>query len=388
MLNLSKQFTQTSHQDAFSRSKLGESQKWVVKIGSAMITNHGAGIDEKAINAWVADIVELRQQGKEVVLVSSGAVAAGMQKLNLSARPAELSKVQAAAAVGQMSLLKAYETAFAPFGIQTAQVLITHEDCADRKRYLNIRTTLRSLLDYGVVPIVNENDAITYEEIRFGDNDSIGALMANLIDADLYVILTDQQGMFNDNPTVNPKAELISVADADDKSLLDMASEGGALGRGGMVTKVNAAQLAARSGTATVIAPGADMAIIAKIADGQTVGTLLLPPKIRQGARKQWLMSQLQVAGKLIVDAGAEKALCQQGKSLLPVGVKAVHGAFQRGELVSVVNDSGIQIAKGLINYSADDAGRILGTTSDGINKVLGYRHANEMMHRDNLVVI
>jgi glutamate 5-kinase len=387
MLNLSNQAS-SIYQDDFSRSKLGASQKWVVKIGSAMITNHGAGIDEKAINAWATDIAKLLQQGKEVVLVSSGAVAAGMQKLGLQARPAELSKVQAAAAVGQMSLLKAYETAFAPFGIQTAQVLITHEDCADRKRYLNIRTTLRALLDYGVVPIVNENDAVTYDEIRFGDNDSIGALMANLIDASLYVILTDQQGMFNDNPSVNPAAELISVADADDKSLINMASEGGALGRGGMVTKVNAAQLAARSGTATVIATGADMGIISKIANGETVGTVLLPPKVKQGARKQWLMSQLQVSGKLVVDSGAENALCQQGKSLLPVGVKAVQGDFQRGELVSVVNSSDMQIAKGLINYSSVDANRILGMTSDGISEVLGYRHADEIVHRDNLVVM
>jgi glutamate 5-kinase len=238
------------------------------------------------------------------------------------------------------------------------------------------------------VPIVNENDAVTYDEIRFGDNDSIGALMANLIDASLYVILTDQQGMFNDNPSVNPAAELISVADADDKSLINMASEGGALGRGGMVTKVNAAQLAARSGTATVIATGADMGIISKIANGETVGTVLLPPKVKQGARKQWLMSQLQVSGKLVVDSGAENALCQQGKSLLPVGVKAVQGDFQRGELVSVVNSSDMQIAKGLINYSSVDANRILGMTSDGISEVLGYRHADEIVHRDNLVVM
>lgn len=365
-----------------------DAQRWVVKIGSAMITNHGLGIDHQRIKDWVADIAHLHQRGKQVVLVSSGAVAAGMQRLGLSERPDNLADLQAAAAVGQMGLLEAYETAFQAFDLKTAQVLITHEDCADRRRYLNIRMTVNALLSYGVIPIVNENDVVAFDEIRFGDNDSIGAMMANLVDAGLYVILTDQQGLYDANPVDNPNAQLIQTASAGDKTLLALASGGGRLGSGGMQTKLLAAQRAAQSGTATIIAPGSQVGVIGKLHVGDEIGTFLVPEQDRQTARKQWLMSRLQVRGDVVIDAGAVHAIVEQGRSILPVGVKQITGDFRRGDLLSILNEGGAEIARGISNYGTQDLQQIAGRRSEEIRRELGHDVHDEFIHRDNMVLV
>lgn len=365
-----------------------DAQRWVVKIGSAMITNHGLGIDHQRIKDWVADIAHLHRSGKQVVLVSSGAVAAGMQRLGLSARPDNLADLQAAAAVGQMGLLEAYEAAFQAFDLKTAQVLITHEDCADRRRYLNIRMTVNALLSYGVIPIVNENDVVAFDEIRFGDNDSIGAMMANLVDAGLYVILTDQQGFYDANPAENPNAQLIRIANAGDKTLLALASGGGRLGSGGMQTKLLAAQRAAQSGTATIIAPGSQVGVIGKLHAGDEIGTFLVPEQDRQTARKQWLMSRLQVRGNVVIDAGAVHAIVEQGRSILPVGIKQIAGDFSRGDLLSILNEEGAEIARGISNYGAQDLQKIAGKRSEEVRYVLGHDVHDEFIHRDNMVLV
>lgn len=370
-----------------SRQTIQNSRRWVVKIGSALLTNGGRSLAVEAIADWVGQIATLREQGIDVVLVSSGAVAAGMSRLGWARRPHELSHLQAAAAVGQMDLVQTYQSEFQQFGLQTAQVLLDHDDLRSRERYLNARSTLNTLLEFGVVPIVNENDTVVTDEIRFGDNDTLGALVANLIEADTLCILTDQEGMYDSNPSTNPKARLITEAKAKDPSLDAKAGGSGALGRGGMITKVRAARLAARSGANTLIVGGKLDRVITRLARGQVLGTLLTADQQPQAARKQWLAGQLQTRGTLVVDEGAERALTEKGRSLLPVGVKSARGRFHRGDLVVCENSEGKEIARGLVNYSLSEALQICGHGTADIEKILGYNDGDELIHRDNLVL-
>ncbi|WP_252272638.1 glutamate 5-kinase [Pseudomonas subflava] len=371
------------------RDKVTGAQRWVVKIGSALLTADGRGLDRSAMAVWVEQMVALREAGVELVLVSSGAVAAGMSSLGWSSRPSAIHELQAAAAVGQMGLVRAWESSFAELGRHTAQVLLTHDDLSDRKRYLNARSTLRTLVDLGVVPVINENDTVVTDEIRFGDNDTLAALVANLVEADLLVILTDRDGMFDADPRHNPEAQLISEARADDPSLDAVAGgTGGALGRGGMQTKLRAARLAARSGAHTVIVGGRIERVLDRLKAGERLGTLLAPERGMLAARKQWLAGHLQTRGTLVLDAGAVKALTADRKSLLPVGVREVQGSFRRGEMVVCVGPDGREIARGLANYSALEAQKIVGQSSDAIEKLLGYVDEPELVHRDNLVLV
>ncbi|MEQ1440774.1 glutamate 5-kinase [Fontimonas sp. SYSU GA230001] len=371
-----------------SRAGLAEGRRWVVKVGSSLVTAKGAGLDLAAIADWCAQIAQLRRAGVQVVLVSSGAVAEGMARLGLKKRPAVLHELQAAAAVGQMGLVRAYEAEFQKHGLKAAQILLTHEDVSDRSRYLNAQGTLNQLLEFGVVPVVNENDTVATDEIRLGDNDTLGALTVNLIRADLLVILTDQEGLFDADPRSNPDAQLVSEADLADSRLLAMAGTSkGELGRGGMRTKVGAAYTAARSGAATLIAHGRKPDVLKRIRAGEAVGTLLKPSQGVMAARKRWIAGQLQVRGRLTLDDGAVRVLRDQGRSLLPVGVRAVEGDFGRGDLVVCVDGAGNEVARGLCNYDADDARRILGAKSDEISVRLGGPGEPEMIHRDNLVL-
>lgn len=371
-----------------SRTIAKQAKRWVIKIGSALLTNDGAGLDRKAIDSWVEQIADLMARGNEVILVSSGAIAEGVARLGLKTRPESIHELQAAAAVGQMGLIQAYESSFMRFERHTAQILLDHDDMANRQRYLNARGVLQTLLSLGVVPVVNENDTVVTDEIRFGDNDSLAALVANLVDADMLVILTDKDGLFNANPDTNPDAKLISEAMANDSDLDALASgSAGTLGRGGMVTKLQAARLAARSGCNTVIAGGRNQNILQQVAAGDSVGTLLQASQKPIAARKQWLAGQLQIKGKLVLDQGAVNVLTKQGSSLLAVGVSAVDGTFTRGELVSCVDAEGNEIARGLVNYSSDEADLIKGRSTESISEILGYREDDELIHRDNLVV-
>ena len=371
------------------RDKVSGARRWVVKIGSALLTADGRGLDQAAMAVWVDQMVALRAAGIELVLVSSGAVAAGMSRLGWAARPKAVHELQAAAAVGQMGLIRAWEASFARCDQQTAQILVTHDDLSDRKRYLNARSTLRTLLDLNVVPVINENDTVVTDEIRFGDNDTLAALVANLVEADLLVILTDRDGMYDADPRSNPQAGLISEARADDPALDAVAGgTGGALGRGGMQTKLRAARLAARSGAYTVIVGGRIEQVLARLKTGEQLGTLLAPERSRHAARKQWLAGHLQTRGTLTLDDGAVLALRQGNRSLLPVGVRAVQGAFRRGEMVVCVGPQGAEVARGLVNYSAAEAQRILGRPSDEIEKLLGYVDEPELIHRDNMILV
>ncbi len=372
-----------------SRIELGKARRWVVKVGSALVTNDGRGLDGEAISAWVDQLAALRGQGHEVILVSSGSVAEGMKRLGWSRRPSALHDLQAAAAVGQMGLVQVYESRFQRHGLHTAQVLLTHDDLADRHRYLNARSTLRSLVGLGVVPVINENDTVATDEIRFGDNDTLAALVANLVEADLLVILTDQRGLFDRDPRVHADAKLVSEGRAGDPALDAMAgTSGGVLGRGGMATKVRAAARAARSGTSTIIASGRETEVLLRLARGEDLGTLLSADQEPLAARKQWLAGQLKVKGRLALDDGAVRVLCQGGRSLLPVGVTAVDGDFRRGELVACVGADGREVARGLVNYSAEETRRIMGQASDRIETLLGYVDEPELIHRDDLVVL
>jgi glutamate 5-kinase len=371
------------------RVQLRQAKRLVIKIGSALLTNDGRGLDVAALGLWVDQIAELVSEGVEVVIVSSGSVAEGMSRLGWTVRPAQLHELQAAAAVGQMGLVQTWEAQFKRHDLHTAQILLTHDDLSDRRRYLNARSTLRALLDFGVVPVVNENDTVITDEIRFGDNDTLGALVANLIEADGLVILTDQVGLFDKDPRKNPDAALIEQRQAHDPELDAMAAgSAGALGRGGMQTKVRAARLAARSGAFTVIVGGKIEKVITQLRSGEPLGTLLLPEQGRIAARKQWLASHLQTRGKLTLDQGAVAVLCRGGRSLLPVGVKGIAGQFRRGEMVSCVDENGKEIARGLVNYDADEARAIAGLSSKRITEVLGYISDEEMVHRDNLVIV
>ena len=370
------------------RQVLLTARRWVVKVGSALLTADGRRLDKGVIHGLVQQLVTLRERGCEVVLVSSGAVAAGAVRLGFEDRPEDLHSLQAAAAVGQSALIRSYEEALAPQGINTALVLLSHADILARDRYLNARGTLGRLIDLGVIPVVNENDSVVTDEIRLGDNDTLAALVANLIDADVLLVLTDQDGLCDANPRENPDAAVISAAEVDDPRLDTMVGEGGQFGRGGMVTKLNAARLAARSGAVTVIANGRVPEVIPKVAAGEQLGTLLSTRHRPQSARKQWLASLLHIQGRLVLDAGAAAVVAAGDKSLLPVGVISVEGDFVRGDLVACVDVDGRQIARGLVNYSAEEALQLQGKSSKEIPVILGYGGDAEIIHRDNMVSV
>ncbi|MBB1125627.1 glutamate 5-kinase [Thiospirillum jenense] len=373
----------------FARARIPFTKRWVVKIGSALITRDGAGLDPDILQLWIEQIATRRRNGHQLVLVTSGAVAQGMVRMGWQRRPKMLHELQAAAAIGQMGLVRAYEDGFQRLGLHTAQVLLTRDDLADRRRYLNARSTLRTLLKLGVIPIINENDTVATDELRFGDNDTLAALVANLIEAELLILLTDQDGLFDADPRFNSDATLISTIPVNDAQLDVVAGgSGSALGSGGMTTKIRAARLAARSGCATVIAPGRGEQILTRIHHGELVGTLLTPVQEPQVAKKQWLAGHLQVRGRVMIDAGAVRALREQGKSLLAVGVKMVQGEFNRGEVVACVDLAGNEIARGLINYDANETRRIQGQSSTEFVELLGFIADPELIHRDNLVLL
>jgi glutamate 5-kinase len=373
----------SKHQQASS------AKRWVIKVGSSLVTKNGRGLNMEVIDKLAAQLATLVASEKEVILVSSGAIAEGMNRLGWDKRPHAVNELQAAAAVGQMGLIQAYESCLQKHALHSAQVLLTHEDLQDRKRYLNARTTLRKLLSLKVIPVVNENDTVATDEIKFGDNDTLAALVSNLIEADTLIILTDQEGVYEAPPNEGSENKLIHEIAAKD-SLLDKVAgpSAGKLGRGGMQTKVSAARLAARAGATTIITSGRIDNILLKIAMGESHGSLLYPDKEPLVARKQWIANQLYTRGELILDEGACKVICKEGKSLLPIGVQHVTGRFERGEVVSCLNDNGIEIARGLVNYSAKEANQLIGKTSAEIEAILGYVAEPELIHRDNLAVL
>lgn len=362
-------------------------RRCVVKIGTSLLTNDGRGLDHRAIGEWADQIAQLVREGVEVALVSSGSIAEGMHRLGWSERPEAVHELQAAAAVGQMGLVQSYESRFQRHGLHSAQILLTHDDIADRERYLNARSTLRTLMGLCVVPVVNENDTVSTEEIRFGDNDTVAGLVANLIEADELYILTDQDGLFSSDPRSDPRATLIREGEVGDPRLKAMAGPGGLFGRGGMQTKLRAAELAGRSGTATIIAAGREPDILLRLTRGERVGTRLVAGQVPMAARKRWLAGQVKLAGCLVLDPGAVGVLQTQGRSLLPVGVRAVRGTFSRGAVVACLDDAGREIARGLVNYSSDEAEKIAGLPSAAIGGTLGYAIEPELIHRDNLVL-
>ena len=370
------------------RAWITRARRWVVKVGSALLTDDGRGLDGRVIAALVEELAALRGSGHEVLLVSSGAVAAGVLRLAMPGRPTALHELQAAAAVGQSVLLRRYEEAFAGHGLLTAQVLLGHDDVVARDRYLNARATLKTLLAHGVVPVINENDTVVTDEIRFGDNDTLAALVANLVDADVLVLLTDQAGLYSADPRRNAGATLIAHAQAADRDLDTMVGDGGVLGRGGMVTKLRAARLAARSGTQTLIASGREVRVLARLADGEVLGTWLESGSAPENARRQWLASLVTSRGVVEIDDGAVSVLRAHGRSLLPVGVRAVIGEFRRGDVLLCRDAGGHEIARGLSNYSAAEVRQIMGCSSREIAGRLGYGGEPELIHRDNLVLL
>jgi len=372
-----------------SRVDLKRVKSCVVKIGSAVLTDNGQGLNRAAINLWVKQISELKSRGIDVIVVSSGSVAEGMVRLGWSARPHALQELQAAASVGQMGLIQAYEQSFQAEGFKTAQVLLTHDDLSNRTRYLNARATIKTLLDLSVVPIINENDVVANEELRVGDNDTLAAIIANLMSVDLLMILTDQDGFFDSDPRINAAALLLNEVSVNDSSLDRAASSaGGALGRGGMQTKLTAARIASRSGTATIIAPGLKDDVILDVIEGKQIGTLLVPNEAPVSARKRWLTAHLDVRGKVVLDKGAEQAIKKSGVSLLPIGVVGVKGGFERGELVACVSESGKELARGLVNYSSIEIDVIKRNKSSEIEHLIGFVGEPEIIHRDNLVLV
>lgn len=367
---------------------VANARRIVVKVGSSLVTDEGRGLDRTAIHRWGAEIAALRAAGKQVVVVSSGAVAEGMKRLGWTRRPSEMHELQAAAAVGQMGLAQVYESCFSEHGLQTAQVLLTHEDLADRRRYLNARSTLRTLLELAVVPIINENDTVVTDEIKFGDNDTLGALVTNLIDADVLVILTDQQGLYTADPRKDPTATLLPAVRAGDPRLEAIAGgTGSSIAKGGMITKVRAAQRAARGGASTVVASGRLDGVLKRLAAGESIGTQFVADIPRLAARKQWMADHLQLRGSVTVDDGAARALRAEGRSLLPIGVVEVQGDYERGEVIAIRNHQGEELGRGLSNYSSSDTRRIMRRASSEIEAILGYIEEPELIHRDDLVL-
>jgi len=375
------------NEHALMRESIKQSKRWVVKVGSSLVTNNGRGLDLSAIEDWAGQLVAMQKLGIQVVLVSSGAVAEGVARLDLKSRPKQVQLQQAAAAVGQMGLIQAYESCFMRHGVHAAQILLSHDDLSDRTRYLNARSTLTTLLEMGVIPVVNENDTVATAELCFGDNDTLAALVANLINADMMLILTDQDGLFDADPRSKPSAKLVANASATDGSLSAMAGKGSSLGRGGMVTKISAAKLASRSGTNTLIANGREQQILSRLLEGEEIGTLLYADSEPVTAKKQWLASQLNVKGSLVLDAGAVKVLKDSGRSLLAVGITSLAGQFARGEVVSCLDEAGVEIARGLVNYDSNEIEKIKGQSSDNIENLLGYAGEEEIIHRDNLIL-
>ncbi|MBP9940687.1 MAG: glutamate 5-kinase [Comamonas sp.] len=372
---------------------LQDARRIVVKVGSSLVTNEGRGLDEGAIEEWSRQLAALVHGDdgirREVIMVSSGAVAEGMKRLGWATRPKEIHELQAAAAVGQMGLVQMYETKLRTYNVGSAQVLLTHADLADRERYLNARSTLLTLLQLGVVPVINENDTVVNDEIKFGDNDTLGALVANLVDADALVILTDQKGLYTADPRSNPDAQFVHEAQAGDVKLEAMAGgAGSSIGKGGMLTKILAAKRAAGSGASTVIAWGREHAVLLRLTRGESIGTLLIAPTHKNQARKQWMMDHLQLHGAVTIDAGAALKVRDEGKSLLPVGMVAVEGDFSRGDVIAVRDAQGVEIARGLANYSSSEARLLCRHGSSEVEQLLGYRGEPEMVHRDNMVVL
>ena len=367
---------------------LRDARRIVVKVGSSLVTNEGRGLDEQAIGEWCRQLSALLRDGRELIMVSSGAIAEGMKRLGWQQRPHALNELQAAAAVGQMGLAQMYETQLRLHGLGSAQVLLTHADLADRERYLNARSTLLTLLSHGVLPVINENDTVVNDEIKFGDNDTLGALVANLVEADALIILTDQKGLYSTDPRVDPTATFVHTARAGDAQLEAMAGgAGSSIGKGGMITKILAAKRAAGSGASTVIAWGREKDVLLRLTKGESIGTLLVAPTQKQQARKQWMADHLQLRGSITVDKGAVDKVRQEGKSLLPIGMTAVEGEFSRGEVIAILDPQGIEIARGLANYASAEARLICRKPSGEIEASLGYVAEPEMVHRDNLVL-
>ncbi|MBI2727319.1 MAG: glutamate 5-kinase [Polaromonas sp.] len=374
--------------DTTSSSVLRNAKRIVVKVGSSLVTNEGRGLDFNAIGEWCTQLAALVKDGREVIMVSSGAIAEGMKRLGWANRPKAIHELQAAAAVGQMGLIQAYETKLRENGIGSAQVLLTHADLADRERYLNARSTLLTLLQLGVVPVINENDTVVIDEIKFGDNDTLGSLVANLVEADALIILTDQRGLYTADPRKNPDAKFVDVAKAGDPALEAMAGGvGSSIGSGGMITKILAAKRAAGSGASTVIAWGREPQALIRLTQGEAIGTLLVAQTQKNQARKQWIADHLQMRGSVTVDAGAVSKVRDEGKSLLPIGMTAVQGEFSRGDVIAVRDAEGVEIARGLANYSSSEARLICRKASSEFEKLLGYTGEAEMLHRTNLVL-
>jgi glutamate 5-kinase len=367
---------------------LRDARRIVVKVGSSLVTNEGRGLDEQAIGEWCRQLSALVRDGRELIMVSSGAIAEGMKRLGWTTRPKELHELQAAAAVGQMGLAQMYETKLRENGLGSAQVLLTHADLADRERYLNARSTLLTLLAHGVLPVINENDTVVNDEIKFGDNDTLGALVANLVEADALIILTDQKGLFTADPRRDPAATFVHEAKAGDPALEDMAGgAGSSIGRGGMLTKILAAKRAAGSGASTVIAWGREPDALLRLTQGEAIGTLLIAPTQKQQARKQWMADHLQLRGAIRVDDGAVAKLRHEGKSLLPIGMTAVTGDFSRGDVIAILDGLGQEVARGLANYASAEARLLCRKPSSDVESLLGYVAEAEMVHRDNLVL-
>ena len=377
--------------EASRSSVLRDARRIVVKVGSSLVTNEGKGLDEVAIGEWCRQMATLAKAdpAREIIMVSSGAIAEGMKRLGWTTRPHELHELQAAAAVGQMGLAQMYETKLREQGLRSAQVLLTHADLADRERYLNARSTLLTLLQHKVLPVINENDTVVNDEIKFGDNDTLGALVANLVEADALVILTDQKGLYTADPRVDAKASFVHEAKAGDPALEVMAGgAGSSIGKGGMITKILAAKRAAGSGASTVIAWGREPDVLLRLAAGEALGTLLVAPTQKQQARKQWMVDQLQLPGAVWVDSGAVSKVSREGKSLLPIGMNSVQGEFSRGDIIAICDEHGKAFARGLANYASAEARLLCRKASSEIEKLLGYVAEPEMVHRDNLVLI
>ena len=375
-------------QEKASANVLLNAKRIVVKVGSSLVTNEGRGLDAEAIGQWSEQLAALAKSGREVIMVSSGAIAEGMKRLGWVTRPKAIHELQAAAAVGQMGLVQMYETKLRENGMGSAQVLLTHADLADRERYLNARSTLLTLLSLGVVPVINENDTVVNDEIKFGDNDTLGALVANLVEADALIILTDQKGLYTADPRKDPSARFVDVGKAGDAALEAMAGgAGSSIGSGGMITKILAAKRAAGSGASTVIAWGREPSVLLRLTQGEAIGTLLVAQTAKNQARKQWMADHLQMRGSVTVDAGAAAKVAGEGKSLLPIGMTAVQGEFSRGDVIAVLSTDGVEMARGLSNYSSAEARLICRKSSSEFERLLGYTGEPEMVHRTNLVL-
>jgi len=364
-------------------------KRWVIKIGSSLVTKSSTGLNIKNIKDWAGQINELIDQNINVIIVSSGAIAEGMNRLNLVKRPSSSSRLQALAATGQMGLIQAYEVAFKKYNILTAQMLLTHEDLSNRARYLNAKNTLNNLMQYNIIPIINENDTVSTDEIKFGDNDTLASLVANLSGAEKLIILTDQDGLYTNDPRKVKDSKLIKSISVLDKKLNKYAGpSNNILGRGGMITKISAAKKAAKSNTQTIIANGIKKNILINILNNQDyIGTTIYNKNLAINSKKQWIANSLKIKGKIIVDAGAKKVIKQSGKSLLPVGIKSISGEFKKGDLLAICSSNNIEIATGLTNYGSNELAKIIGMSTARIKKEFGIIDSEVVIHRDNMIL-